>query len=132
MIDKKVETWSESLANRLIEIRFVDVEEMKSAIKTHIKASLYDCLRAQIPETERKLNQLKIRQAGGGNTLPLQAEIIAMKQKRKEEYEVYSNLDRENQARELTLWMREHHNESIKEFYKVYNTKYPNLTVQKI
>lgn len=130
MIDKKIETWSELLANRLIEIRFVDMDEMKAAIKTHIKASLYECLKAQIPETERKLNQLKIRQAGGGNTLPLQAEIVAMNQKRKEENEVYAKMDRENQGREMALWMRKYHNESIEEFYKMYNEKYPRPNVR--
>lgn len=129
-INTKVNEWSEMLAKRVVDIRFIDLDEMKTAIAVHIKNALYDCLKEQIPETERKLNQLKIRQAGGGNTLPLQAEIVAMKQKRKEEYEVYSNLDRENMGREMAIWMRKYHNESVEEFYKYYNAKYPKLNVR--
>lgn len=129
-INSKINEWSKSLAERLTEIHFYDLDEMKTALAVHIKSALYDCLKEQIPETERRLNQLKIRQAGRGNTLPLQAEIIAMKQKRKEEYEVYSNLDRENMGREMAIWMRKYHNESVEEFYKYYNSKYPKLNVR--
>jgi hypothetical protein len=129
-INIKVNEWSEMLAKRIVDIRFIDLDEMKVAIAVHIKNALYDCLKEQIPETERRLNQLKIRLAGGGNTLPLQAEIVAMKQKRKEEYEVYSNLDRENMGREMAIWMRKYHNESVEDFYKYYNEKYPKLNVR--
>jgi hypothetical protein len=104
------------------------MDEMKTSIQAHIKSSLYDCLKVQIPETEKKLNQLKIRQSGGGNTTKIQADIIAMKQKFKEEKQLYSQLDRENFNRELFLWVKENHSESAKEFTRSYNEKHPRLT----
>ena len=123
-INNKINSWSKSLAERITEIRFIDIDEMKVAIATHLKQAMYDCLREQIPETEKKLNQLKIRTTGGGNNQHIIAEIIATKQKLKEENEIYANLDRENMGREMAMWMREHHSESVVKFYEYYNNKY--------
>lgn len=125
-INIKIEQWSKSLAERISELNFYNLNEMKTVLSVHIKSALYDCLKEQIPETERKLNQLKIRLMGGGSQEDIKAEIITMKQKRKEEYEVFSILQRENMGKEMTLWMRQHHNDSLESFYKYYNSKYPN------
>lgn len=123
-INNKILSWSKSLAERITDIRFIDINEMKLVIATHLKQAMYDCLRDQIPETEKKLNQLKIRVSGGGNNQKTISEIVTYKQRLKEENEMYANLDRENMGKEMTIWMREHHPESIVKFYEYYNAKF--------
>lgn len=123
-INQKIDFWSKSLSERIIEMKFVDVNEINSIISIYLKGAMYDCLREQIPETQRKLNELKIKTSKNGNKQVDVRELISVKQKLKEENEMYANLDRENMGREMALWMREKHPESILDFYDYYNDKY--------
>lgn len=122
--NKLIEQWSESLAERIVEIRFIDLKEMKSAISAHIKAALFDCLKVQITETMRKLAETKKHYVnyGGGKNNHIQAEIISLKQKLKEENKFLAYLDRENQAKELVLFLRKHNEQLLLDFYKYYDT----------
>lgn len=123
--DLLIDKWSVGLAERLIEIRFVDFEEMKAAITSHIKAAIMDCLKIQISETEEKLNRTKKEYAlhGGGRNNHLQIEIISLKKKLKEENKFFADLYRENQAKELVLFLRKHNEDLLLSFYKYYDTK---------
>ena len=127
-MEHKIEEWSSSLTYRLMEIKLVDVAEMKRTIKTHIKSALYDCLKCQISETEQELIKLKSELSKSKkDVFQVGCKIAILNQKLKAENKAFANLERENQAKELVLWMRKFHNESILEFYKMYNYKFPKL-----
>ncbi len=119
-----IDRWSISLAERLVEIRFIDLDEMKAAISVHIKSALFDCLKIQITETMRKLTETKKHYVnyGGGKNNHIQAEIISLRQKLKEENKFLAHLDRENSAKELVLYLRKHNEGLLLDFYKYYDT----------
>lgn len=124
--DSAIEYWSELLANRLVEIRFIDMDEIKAAIKVHIKSSLYHCLKIQIPEIELKLNEVKIKYASlKGSNKHIQAEILSLKQQLKGSNKLYAELARENKSREMTLFMQRNYKSALLEFYKFYDEKFP-------
>jgi hypothetical protein len=130
-----IDSWAKSLCERLIEIRFIDLEEMKAALVVHMKSALFDCLKVQISDTRRKLDETKKQYVnhGGGKNNHIQSEIISLKQRLKQENKFLAHLDRENQGRELVLWMRKYHEQSLLDFYKYYDTvsgidrKRPNI-----
>jgi hypothetical protein len=129
-MENKIEEWSSSLTYRLIEIRLVDMSEMKQAIKTHIKSALYDCLRAQIPQTEKekdKLKELLHSETDKKNKHSIMVELANLNKKLKTENKALNKLEHENRERELILWMREHHNDSLEKFYKIHDEKFPKL-----
>ncbi len=118
-----IEYWANNLAERVIEIRFIDMNEMKSAISVHIKSALFDCLKMQVSETRKKLDEHKKQiQLGGSPNKHVHANIISLKQKLKEENQTLAWADRENQARELVLYLREHNEQLLINFYKHYDT----------
>ena len=126
-VSEKIEEWSISLSDRIIEIRLFDIDQLRVSIKAHLKAAMYDCLRLQIPETERKLNELKSLICNGKNVKTIEQKIIETRQSLKEQNKLYSNLDRDNCAKEMTLWMRKYHNDSLQDFYKYYDQMFPNI-----
>ncbi len=118
-----IDYWSKNLTERLVEIRFIDIDDMKAAIRVHVKSALSACLKVQLSETKRKLDEVKDHYVnyGGGRNNHIQAEIISLKQKLKEENKLLSFLDNENKTRELVLWMRKNHEQSLLDFYKHYD-----------
>lgn len=86
--------WVDTLSDRLTDIRFWDVEEIKTALKVHLAIAMKECLTIQISETRRKINQMKVLIAGcgGQNQNRYQGELIKLKEIAKEE------LDALNQA----------------------------------
>lgn len=123
-VEELIDFWAKSLSDRLIEIRFIDIDEMKASIKVHLKSALFDCLKVQLPQTEQKLIEIKKKYVShvGGSNNHIQSEIIHLKQKLKEENKLLAHLDRENQAREMAIWFRKHHESSLIDFYKHYDT----------
>lgn len=129
--DNSIEYWSELLANRLVEIRFIDMDELKAAIKIHIKSSLYHCLKIQLPEIYSKLNEVKLKYASlKGSNQHIQAEILLLKQQLKETNKLYAELDRENMNKEMHLFMKRNYNTALLEFFKFYNEKFPKPIVE--
>jgi hypothetical protein len=126
IIQDKISEWADSLTERVTQIRIVNVDEIRASISTHIKAALYDCLYEQIPESEKELNKLKTDLLKGCNTEYIKSKIISAKEKLKKENQLFARLRTENQDKELVLWMKEKHNESLLDFYKYFSEKYPN------
>lgn len=126
-LESHIENWSDALAERLLEIRFIDIDLMKASMKVHLKSAMMDCLRIQLTETESRLIETKKHYInfGGGKNNHIQAEIVELKRKKKEQVRLYAKLDIDNQNRELVLWMRKHHESSLLEFYKTLDEKYP-------
>lgn len=83
----KIGEWTNSLTDRLTEMRFWDVEESKTSLKVHLALAMKDCLTIQISETKRKLNQAKILIAncGGQNQQKYTADLIKLKEQYQEE-----------------------------------------------
>lgn len=125
--EKQIDYWSSSLAKRLVEIRFIDLDEMKAAMKAHLKSAMMDCIKVQLIATEQKLVDKKLHYAkhGGGKNNHIQSEIISLRRKLKEENKLYAELDVENQNKELILWMRRFNEKSLLDFYADYRKRFP-------
>ena len=121
-----IEKWSESLSERIIEIRFIDKDEMKKAITAHVKAALFDCIKMQVSETGKKLKEAKLHyiEYGGGNNNHIQSEIISLKIKLKEERKFANYLVEENKYAELKKWVVNNHGLSLDDFYKYYKENF--------
>lgn len=121
MIKYKIDKHAEALTERIIELRLLDVDKIKLAIDTHIKSALFDCLKIQIPDTEKKLNKIKIKAASIRNNQELVPQLVYYKNKLKEEYKLYSELEQHYKLKHLISWVREKHPGSIEDFYKEFN-----------
>jgi hypothetical protein len=121
---KLIDHWSESLTDRLLEVRYVDVDVMKKAIKTHFKAALFDLLKVQLSETHEQLSAAKEQYAlsQGTNNYHIQAELVKLKRKLKQQNKLYSTLEHNKRLKELTIWMRQHHEASLESFYEYFAT----------
>jgi phosphoenolpyruvate synthase/pyruvate phosphate dikinase len=129
LLNDKIDSWSESLTVRLIEMRFIDIDEIKTVLKTHLKLGMIDLLKMQITDTERERQEL-ISQLNKTKNIKQKIEISSQISKinirLKSERMLYAELDRDRRAKEMTLWMREHHPESILSFYDMYDKKFQN------
>jgi len=129
LLNDKIDSWSESLTVRLIEMRFIDIDEIKTVLKTHLKLGMIDLLKMQITDTERERQEL-ISQLNKTKNIKQKIEISSQIRKinirLKSERMLYAELDRDRRAKEMTLWMREHHPESILSFYDMYDKKFQN------
>lgn len=130
LLNDKIDSWVESVTERLIEIRFIDVAEIKTSLKTHFKMAMLDSLKLQITntETERKDKIARLKIAKGSTKVKIQESLSEINYRLKAENKLYAELDRDRQAKEMVLWMREHHPESILSFYKMYDEKFPERT----
>jgi len=118
-----INQWSITLAERLVDIRFIDLDEMKTAISSYMKSALMDCLAVQISNTRSTLDSLKIQyNTRKGNSNVIAAEIVKTKQRLKAENQMFAHLDRDLQAKELVKWMRKNHEDSLLKFYKTFET----------
>ena len=86
----KINEWTETLANRLLEIRFWDKEEIKTALSVHLAMAMKECLEIQMDDTRRQINQAKIKIAGCGgvNQQRFQADLVKLKGKMTEEHQL--------------------------------------------
>lgn len=130
LLNDIIDSWTESLTERLIEIRFFNVAEIKTSLKVHFKIAMLECLKMQITnaETERKEKIERLKFAKGISKVKIQQSLAEVNYRLKAENKLYAELDRDRQAKEMILWMREHHPESILLFYKMYNEKFPERT----
>lgn len=83
----KISEWTDTLAERLTEIRFLDMEEMKLALKVHLAMAMKDCLDIQVPETQKKINRIKILLSNnpGKEHGKYQAELVKLKEQAHQE-----------------------------------------------
>ncbi len=126
-VDDLINYWSEALSERLIEIRYIDMDEMKAAMTVHFKSALVDCLKIQISETEKKLVEAKLnyQNYGGGKNNYIQIEIIGLKKKLKEQNKLFYELEGDNFKKEMIKWMRINCEKQLLDFYDYYNTNFP-------
>ena len=91
---------------------------------------MLDSLKLQITntETERKDKIARLKTAKGSTKVKIQESLSEINYRLKSENKLYAELDRDRQAKEMVLWMREHHPESILSFYKMYDEKFPKRT----
>lgn len=129
-LNDKIDSWIESLTERLIEIRFFDVAEIKASLKTHFKIAMMDSLKMQISQTQFELDEIRyaMNTYKGYEKAEKMKRLGELRIKLKAENKLYAELDRDRQAKEMVLWMRERHPESILSFYKMYNEKFPERT----
>lgn len=131
-VETLISYWSESLSERLVEIRFIDIDEMKAAMKVHLKSALFDCLKIQLPDVEKKLIEAKRNYVtnGGGRNNHIQDEIIALKAQLKEKNKLLSTLEKFERIKQSNKWMAENHPESFKEFNKYWEENFEFRTVK--
>jgi hypothetical protein len=122
--EQLIDFWSDQLAKRLIEVRYVDVDVMKASIKVNFKNALFDCLKIQLSNTNEQLIAAKARynMASGNNTGKIMAEIISLKKKLKQQNKLYGTMENDKKHGEIYKWMRKHHEQSLIEFYKYFDT----------
>ncbi len=127
-INTKIDSWSESLCGRILEMKHLEVSEMKTAIVVYIKRAIFDCTHLSILETEKLYNQKKVIRQNyqGANENDINAELIQIKEKLKLEKILYAQLDVENMNAEMIKFFRAKDNDSVLEFYKYYNSKFPH------
>ena len=125
-LNDKIDSWVSSLVGRIIEIRYVDIEEMKTSLKVHFKMAMMDSLKMQITNTERerKENIKKLKIAKGTTLVKIQQDLTEINFRLKSENKLNALLDRDREAKEMALWMREKHTNSLLSFYKMYNEKF--------
>lgn len=130
LLNDKIDSWTESLTERLIEIRFFDVSEIKTSLKVHFKSAMLDCLKIQISQTQAEFDEIRyaINNFKGREKAEKMKRLGELRIKLKAENKLYAELDMDRQAKEMVLWMRKHHPESILSFYKMYNEKFPKRT----
>lgn len=129
LLNDKIDYWSKSLAERISEIRFLNLEDMSTAIKANLKMAMMDCLKAQLSATEKQRNEIKknLYNLKGDQRAYRARKLSEINAKLKKENMLYSGLNNDNKAREMTLWMRENHPESILKFYENYDLKSKQL-----
>ena len=128
VLNDKIDAWTESLTERLVEIRFFDVAEMRAALKTHFKMAMVDSLNMQILQTQIEFDEIRyaMNTYKGYEKAQKMKRLGELRVKLKAENKLYAELDRDRQAKEMTIWMREHHPESTSSFYKSYDEKFPS------
>lgn len=118
-IEQQIDKWSENLANRVSEMKLMDIDQLKVSISTYMKLALHDCLKIDISELEQKLNKKKIIYANfKGNSKFLQAEIISIKSKMKERNVMRSQMEQIEKLGMLIKYLNENHPDIIKPFYE--------------
>jgi hypothetical protein len=130
LLNDKIDSWTEALTERLIEIRFIDVAEIKTSLKTHFKMAMIDSLKMQISQTQVEHDEIRyaMNSYKGYEKAEKMKRLGELRIKLKAENKLYAELDRDRQAKEMALWMRKHHPESILSFYKMYDEKFPERT----
>lgn len=118
-VQNRIKIWAESLTKRVIEIRNFDTEEMTKSISAHINIAIHDCIKIQITDTERKLNQKKLIYSTikGQPTEHIQKEIIELNAELKQYNKTRSEIEQIEKLIQLINHMKEHHPESLKNFY---------------
>lgn len=119
--------WAECLAKRLIEMPITDLQGLKIVAEMHIKSALFDMLKVQVPETEKRLKQAQIMVNGGGNTEKIKKEILELKLKLIEERKLLEKLDKDYKLEEMARWMQKNHLESFHKFYEYYDDKFHSI-----
>lgn len=125
-VEDIINYWAENLSERLVEIKFIDIDEMKASMKVHLKSALFDCLKIQLSETEKKLVEAKRKftQTIGRSNNHIQDEIISLKAKTKEQWKLMSELERSERIKQQNKWMIERHPQSFKEFCKYFEENF--------
>ncbi len=119
-IETQINQWADVLSKRLTEIKYVDMEEMKKTISVYIKMAIHDCIKIDISETERKLNQKKLvlHALQGQNTQKVQGEISELKFKLKQGNLMKSQMEQIEKLGMLIKFVSEKHPGTIPEFYE--------------
>lgn len=126
IINSKIDVWAVSLANSLVESRYLDLEEIKIKIKSNLKVAMIDVLSIQITDTEIEYKKLAstIHEYSGHIRALKNKTLANLKVKLKSENKLFAELDRDRQAKEMCIWMREKHPKSIISFYKHFDEKF--------
>lgn len=124
--DEEINTWSEALCKRLLDVKVFDKKEVNFMIKSYFKMAMESMLKSQISKTQLQYDELRysINTYKGREKEEKLKLLSQLKIRLKSENMMYAGLDRDRQAKEMCLWMREKHPESILEFYKMYDKKY--------
>ena len=125
LIDDKIDSWAESLTQRIMETNFLDNSEIKTVVKVHFKQAMIESLQCQQSSNQKKRNKLvkQLPLLSGIQKVRLQFELAKLKETIKKENKLFAEIDRDRQAKEMTVWMRENHPESIELFYKSYDER---------
>lgn len=119
-VEERINLWSDALAKRLIESRHFDLAEIKTVISSHLKLALHDCLKINISDIERQLNQKKMiastLQANREDTSRIQKEIIPLKAKLKEQNVLRYNIEQIEKLGELIIFLKQKDPALISEF----------------
>jgi len=128
-LNDKIDQWADYLTERLSEVKLYDVAEVKLILKTGFKQTILDCMLIRVTSTAKEYNELKegIELLYGLERKETQQKLSIVKKKLKLENSVISKLDIDRQGKELVVWMREKHEDSLLEFYKSYAEKYPDV-----
>lgn len=127
--DNHINEISESITERLIQIRMFDVSEIRAIINSHVRMALTSLIRNQIIGIEKDILDKKSEIANCANTkqLPkLQAQLSELNFKRKQLHQTQTYLEYRDKYYLIHKFVRENvSEEKIKEFNQMINEKFP-------
>lgn len=84
---KKLDLWVNSLSEKLIDLRFFEVEEVKIKLRSHFLFAIRELLQIQVKETDKKIFQakLKLDNCQGYQQQKIQTELSILNKQKKEQ-----------------------------------------------
>ena len=111
-LQSQIDLWADKLTMRISEIKMMDIDQMKLSISTYIKMALHDCLKIEISDLERELNQQKfIYQNFKGDSRHIMAKIIDIKSKIKERNVMNNQIEQNEKLAFIINFIGDHYPE---------------------
>lgn len=124
-MDEKLDYWSKRISEAVLELRTFSIEGIKGIIGSHIKLIVHDLLKTQIGDLQRILEtQTKIKKETGNHSQGyIQNEINKLKSEIKAKNILRSDIENAERGKEMTIWMKKYHPESLTAFYKHWDSE---------
>lgn len=88
-----IEKWASNLTDRIVEIRYFDVAEIKTNLKLHLAMGMAECLSVQISELDKEIDVLKVEiyNYTGKKRIEMQNRLCTLKSERHEKNTLLTN-----------------------------------------
>ena len=128
IVERTISKWAHNLSERLVEIRFWDVDEMKAAMKVHLRETMRDCLKLKLSEVERERTKLIRKQTdpytSGKAKQRITHEIAVLNLERKQTIRLMEDMRDRRKLEALKDFIElKFGSDVLKGFYEMYNEK---------
>jgi predicted component of type VI protein secretion system len=120
---------AEAIAERILEMNMVSKADIATIIKANFKGAMFDMLKIRRFEDQAEYDEIRynINKYRGREKIEKMNRFKELKLKRTEINVLYDHLDKHRQFLDLVGWMKEHHPDSLQQFYKKYDADYPRM-----